>query len=117
MKIQVDPELTPGKRLSRIRKNNGYTQNDLAKYLKVSRTTVADYEQGRTRLNDQVLIKLALLFEISIDELLGLKINILFEKDESLRIMKRLKKIEKLSVAKQKILLHTIDSYLRGEGV
>jgi len=31
--------------------------------------------------------------------------------------MKRLRKINDLPLAKQKVLLHTIDSFLKGEGI
>ena len=81
-----------------------------AKLLNVSRTTVTEYACGRIHMNDKTLINIAIHFQTSIDELLGLKESKDFKTDQSLRIMKRLKKIELLPVAKQKVLL-PIDFY------
>ena len=117
MITEIIDDLSPGKRLALLRKKNGHTQTDLAKLLNVSRTTVTDYENDRIHMNDKTLINIALHFQTSIDELLGLKKSKDFKVDQSLRIMKRLKKIKLLSIAKQKVLLHTIDSFLKGEGV
>jgi len=117
MDIQFVDELGPGKRLAILRTQKGLTQAELAKILGVSRTTVADYERGRIHLNDETLIKLAFLFKTSVDQLLGLKSSPVFSEDNSLRIMKRLRKINELPLPKQKVLLHTIDSFLKGEGI
>lgn len=47
------------------------SQGDVAKTLKVARTTYANYENGHCEPNIEVLIKLADFFNISIDELVG----------------------------------------------
>lgn len=117
MTTQIINDLSTGKRLALLRKKNGQTQTELAKLLNVSRTTVTDYENDRIHMNEKTLIKIALCLQTSVDGLLGLKESQDFKEDQSLRIMKRLKKIELLSIAKQKVLLHTIDSFLRGEGI
>lgn len=59
------------KYIRELRKDKGYTQKELAEFLKVGQTTVANYEQG-TRIPDiEKLIRIADLFDISMDYLLG----------------------------------------------
>ena len=61
----------------------------------MARSIIADYERGKLRLNDKVIIKLANILKISSDELLGIKNNNK-NYEPSLRLMRRLIKIEKL---------------------
>ena len=59
-----------GENLRKYRKENGYTQKDLADYLDVDRTTYVKYET--TRIPDlETVIKLAALHGVSVDMLLG----------------------------------------------
>jgi len=53
------------------RKAEGLTQMQLAEKLGVGRTTVGEYEAGRNEPDVKMLIKLADIFDISLDELLG----------------------------------------------
>ncbi|KLE14786.1 cobalamin-dependent protein [Clostridium sp. C8] len=58
-------------RMKELRKNKGYTQKKLASLLNIGQTTVANYEQG-TRVPDmEKLNKMADLFEVTLDYLLG----------------------------------------------
>jgi transcriptional regulator with XRE-family HTH domain len=106
---------TIGKRLSRFRKNAGFTQNELAKKLGISRSALAEYERGRLKLYDALIIKLVDIFKKSSDELLGIKRNAKAHEEElSLRFVKRLKAIAQLPNAQQKLLLRNIDLNLSG---
>jgi len=60
-----------GKRLAEIRNEHGMTQPELAKILSVSVATVSGYEHERTCPSDESKIKIAVLFNISLDYLLG----------------------------------------------
>lgn len=53
-----------------LRKLNGLSQMQLAIKLGVSVSTIYAYEAGSRRLNDEMIIKLANLFECSTDEVL-----------------------------------------------
>jgi methanogenic corrinoid protein MtbC1 len=58
-------------RIKELRKKSGYTQKELANLLGIGQTTVANYEQG-TRIPDtEKLNKIADLFNITLDYLLG----------------------------------------------
>lgn len=60
-----------GERLAEIRKDKKVTQKALAKALSVSATTISGYERGRNSPNDDLKVKLAKYFDISLDYLLG----------------------------------------------
>ena len=61
-----------GERLSDLRIEKGMTQEDLAKLLSVSKYTISSYENGHTSPDDQNLVRLAQIFDVSLDYLLGL---------------------------------------------
>lgn len=62
---------TIGSRIRKLRKRQGYTQQDLAKKLRNANSTVAMYEQGNREPSIKVLIKLTQIFNCSFDYLLG----------------------------------------------
>lgn len=60
-------------RLKELRKKQGLTQDKLAKKLNVSRPTIAVWENGTSQPNNEALMKLASLFDVSVDYLLERK--------------------------------------------
>lgn len=60
-----------GLRLQRIRKQNGVSQEELAKKLHVQRQTISSYERGVSTPDIYILIAMADYFEVSVDELVG----------------------------------------------
>ena len=57
--------------LKSLRESSGYTQEDVAAYIHVDRSTYCYYELGKTRPRLDTLVKLAHLYQVSIDYLLG----------------------------------------------
>lgn len=107
-----------GQRLARIRKEKGYTQVQLAKKVGIIQVLISDYERGRLRPYHEMIARFARALKVSADELLGLDASKIKEDKLSLKIslkiLRRLKKIEELPTEKQKILLRTIDIFLKG---
>lgn len=103
-----------GQRISRLRKERGMTQQELAEKLGLTQTVVSDYENNVLKFNGPLLIKLARIFHISADQLLGLKRIKENGNGQILRpgVFKRLKQIEKLKKRDQQALLRTIDGFL-----
>lgn len=62
---------TFGMRLGRIRKENNYTQETIANKLNVTAQAVSKWENDITSPDIDTLIKLADIFNITIDELVG----------------------------------------------
>lgn len=59
-------------RLKELRKENGYTQNSVADYLKVKQNTYSQYEAGVREIPVECLCRLAVLYETSVDYILYL---------------------------------------------
>lgn len=57
--------------LKEIREDKGFTQSDLAELLNLSRSTITSYENNINEPSFQILIKIADVFGVSIDYLLG----------------------------------------------
>ena len=58
-------------RVRDLREDNDKTQKELAQYLKIHQTTYSDYELGQLNIPVPVLHKLADLYGVSIDFILG----------------------------------------------
>lgn len=63
--------MTTGERISKLRLKFGYSQPKLAEKLNVSQSTVAMWESNKRNINNQDLVRLADLFNVSTDYLLG----------------------------------------------
>lgn len=61
-----------GKRIKSERERKGLSQIELAKLLNISNTTLSQYETGQRIPSDEIKIKLAEIFNCSVDYLLGL---------------------------------------------
>jgi transcriptional regulator with XRE-family HTH domain len=61
-----------GDRLKKLRLEKGLTIREVAKIFNISKSTVSDYERGRTTPNYELLIKMADYFNVTTDYLLGL---------------------------------------------
>ncbi len=64
------------KRLRELRKVKNYTQDDVAAVLQTSRQTYSHYETGLRKPSTESLYKLAGLYEISVEDLLKLSIEL-----------------------------------------
>lgn len=59
------------KRLRNLREVKGYNQEKLAKLLGLSSSTIGMYEQKRRQPDNETLVKIAEIFDVSTDYLLG----------------------------------------------
>lgn len=67
------PKIHLSENLLLLRQHNGITQSRLAGSLHIDRSTYAYYETGRSYPPVQTIVKLSYLYDIPIDQLLGLK--------------------------------------------
>jgi transcriptional regulator with XRE-family HTH domain len=104
-----------GQRLARLRKERGFTQVEIAERVGIIQALVSDYERDKLRLNAEMVVRFAAALEISTDELLKPNgSNTPLRRKPSLRMLRRLEKIESLPANQQSTLLKTIDTFLRG---
>ena len=83
-----------GERLKKLRKENKLTQSELAKKLHVSKSIISYYELGDRTPPADILVKLAYVFNVSTDYLLGIKYERILDvtgvRDEEVAIITRL---------------------------
>ncbi len=106
-----------GERLARFRKERGLTQVELSEKIGIERTVLADYERNRIRLYDEMVSRFSIALGVTSDEILALSDNKSRISPPSLKLVRRMKKIENLPEGKQKALLQIIDGYVKAEGM
>ncbi len=60
-----------GERIKKLRTSKGYTQQQLAKRLNVTKSLISAYENGQRAPSYEVLIGISSIFKVSTDYLLG----------------------------------------------
>jgi transcriptional regulator with XRE-family HTH domain len=60
-----------GQRIAQLRKERGWTQQEMAEKLSIAQQTLAHYEVARIRVPASTLPLLATLFMVPVDELVG----------------------------------------------
>lgn len=64
-----------GKRIATLRKAKGYSQEEMAKMLKITRPSLAQVELGNRNISASELVGLSGILQVSIDKLLGPNFN------------------------------------------
>jgi transcriptional regulator with XRE-family HTH domain len=108
-----DVDTAIGKRITHLRKEQGYSQESLAEKMGISRKQVVDYETGRVHLHDEMIIRFALTLKVSSDQLLGLKPLQVSEEAPTLRFTKRLKDLSRLPEDKKRAVLKVLDDLIK----
>jgi transcriptional regulator with XRE-family HTH domain len=103
---------TLGQRLTRLRKDRGFTQVELAEKTGITQVLISAYETDRCAFSVEMAVRFALVLGISLDELLHPKAKKLSARKPSRRVLRRLEQIERLPRRKQEALLTTIDAFL-----
>lgn len=84
--------------LKTLRKQKGYSQEQLAFRLNVVRQTVSKWEKGTSVPDAELTVRLAELLEVDVSDLLGSKIEAPDDKNELARIADELSKQNELLV-------------------
>jgi len=63
--------MTMHETIRKLRKERGLTQQQVAAQLNIERSTYAYYESGRTRLNLEIMVKLAHFYNVSYATIIG----------------------------------------------
>jgi len=101
-----------GKHISQLRNEIGMTQAELARALGVSQQTVFAYELGDRRVNVLMLVKLARIFNTSVEELSGLKMPIRRKRRLSPAGVRHAECYQNLSKSEQRFVKRIIDTLL-----
>jgi transcriptional regulator with XRE-family HTH domain len=106
-----------GKRLAQLRKDAGFTQQELADEIGATRRMIAYYETESDYPPTNMLAGLASTLQASTDQLLGLtprKTNTKTKQPDS-RLLRRMQQIEKLSAPKKRQVMQVIDTFIENE--
>lgn len=71
----MNKELKISENIRFYRKSLGLTQEQLANLLNSKKSLISNYENNHSTPDIYILVKLADIFQISLDELVGLKTN------------------------------------------
>lgn len=114
MPKKINEELSRfGKRLAKLRKGAGYTQQQLAEEIGATRRMIAYYEAESQHPPANMLVDLARALNVSADELLGIKpVETL---PISSRLERRIRQIEKLGPRPRQQITQLIDTFVEAE--
>jgi len=101
-----------GARLAELRKAAGFTQQELAQAIGMSRRMVAYYEVESEHPPTTLLPAIAAALNISTDQLLGLATVKKPPKARDSRLQRRLAQLEKLDAAERRQIMQVLDTLL-----
>lgn len=103
--------MTFGEKILKLRKEQGWSQQELAKMVGTSGPIIGRYERGEMVPSVEVAKKLADVFAITLDYLVDESGKVSELKDRSM--LERLTEVEHLDDADRQIILKVVDSLLR----
>jgi len=99
-----------GAHVTAMRKARGMTQAELARAIGVSQQAVFAYELGERRISVLVLAKLAKIFAVSAEEMVGLSKPVRVPKGRlSPRCVRHATRLQSLSKTQQRFVIRIID--------
>lgn len=101
--------LNIGERITQLRKQQSLSQDELAKKAGVSRTIIGNYERNANTPSIEVLLKLAKVFNVSVDFLIGEGELSSYDKE----VLKRIEDIERLDPDTKQHLFFLIDNVIQ----
>jgi len=101
-----------GKRVAKLRKEQGLTQVQLAKILGISQQLMAAYEAGQRKVPASMIPKLSRLFEASCEELLGVK-DPPAKRGPTPAIQRQVEQIRQLPRTKQRFVMEMLEAVIR----
>lgn len=104
-----------GSRVAQLRQQAGLSQQAVADQIGVAQQTLAHYEVGRLRMPASLLPKLALLFGVAGDELLGLNSGA-GKRGPTPKQQQQIERLQRLPKAKQKLVMEMLEGVLMQTG-
>ena len=98
-----------GARIAELRKAKKWSQGDLANAINASRDIIGKYERNDNLPSIEMALKLAKVFDVSVDYLLGEGKNAQFD----LEMLRRLEDIEELPQENKDRIFYLIDLIIR----
>jgi transcriptional regulator with XRE-family HTH domain len=102
-----------GRRLAQLRQEASLTQQAVAAHLGIAQQTLAHYEVGRLRLPVVLVPKLAALFGVPTDVLLGVASAHPGKRGPTPKLQRQLERLSRLPKAQQQTVLAMLDGVLQ----
>ena len=100
--------MTLGEQIITLRKEKGFSQNELGKKAGTSGDLIGKYERNETKPSIDVVLKIANALDVSLDYLVG-KSSLQFDK----KIINRIEEITKLPAEAKKQVFMVVDALIR----
>jgi transcriptional regulator with XRE-family HTH domain len=101
-----------GSRVAQLRQQAGLSQQVVADQIGVAQQTLAHYEVGRLRMPVSLLPKLAVLFGVAGDELLGMTGAASGKRGPPPKLQQQIERLQRLPKAKQKLVMEMLEGVL-----
>lgn len=101
-----------GKRMADLRKEMGLTQAQLAEQLEISQQMIAAYEAGTRKIPASMLPRLAKLFAVSLEELLGME-KLPAKRGPASILQRQIEQIGTMPRAKQKFITEMLEALIK----
>jgi len=98
-----------GSKISELRKAKKWSQEDLAKEVGSSRVMIGNYERNSNTPSIDIILKIAKVFDVSVDYLVGEGQLSTYDKE----VLKRIEDIEHLPEEDKNHLFYVIDNLIK----
>lgn len=98
-----------GSKIVELRKRKNWSQADLAKAIEASRDIIGKYERNENSPSIEMAVKIARVFDVPVDYLLGEGKHAAYDKNT----IKRIEDIEALDTQTKTAIFNIIDTFLR----
>lgn len=101
--------LSIGDTIIQLRKQHNYSQSELADKINVSRTIIGNYERNANMPSIEVIVKMAKVFNVTVDYMIGEGEFSTYDKE----IIKRIEDIDQLDEDTKKHLFFLVDNVIQ----
>lgn len=101
--------LNIGSKISNLRKDKNWSQGDLAQKINASREIIGKYERNENLPSIEMVVKMAKVFGVTVDFLIGEGENAYYDKET----VERINDIQKMDAITKSVLFNVIDTYIQ----
>ncbi len=100
-------------KLKKLRQGRGLSQGQLGNKLGVNVQLISKYERGVVCPPTNMVVKIASVFDVSLDYLLRDEANVAINKIRSRELLKHIEEIEQLPEEDQQVLTSLLDAFIK----
>lgn len=100
-------------KLKKLRHDRGWSQGQLAKKLNVNTQNISKYERGVITPPTDMMVKIASIYDVSLDYLLRNESNTAASKIKNQTLLRKIEEIDNLSEDDQRVLTILLDAFIK----